>query len=65
MFRTYSGVEKGPDLFGVIKRQRDNDLELHSNQQVSLLYNRCFSCEYSEASQKVKFNGTDCKFQPK
>ncbi|CAB3990045.1 Leishmanolysin-like peptidase, partial [Paramuricea clavata] len=28
----FSGLEKGAGLFGVIKRQRDNDIELHSNQ---------------------------------
>ena len=28
----FAGLEKGAGLFGVIKRQRDNDVELHSNQ---------------------------------
>ena len=30
----FTGLEKGAGLFGVIKRQRDNDVELHSNQTV-------------------------------
>ncbi|KAK2561519.1 hypothetical protein P5673_015491 [Acropora cervicornis] len=30
----YAGIEKGPATFGVIKRLRDNDMELHSNKQM-------------------------------
>lgn len=30
----YTGVEKGPATFGVIKRLRDNDMELHTNRQM-------------------------------
>ena len=33
-FLRYTGVEKGPATFGVIKRLRDNDMELHTNRQV-------------------------------
>ena len=31
----YSDLEKGPATFGVAKRLRDNDVELHSDNQVS------------------------------
>lgn len=30
----YSSLEKGPATYGVVKQLRDNDMELHSNQQV-------------------------------
>ena len=36
-YNRFSGLEKGAGLFGVIKRQRDNDIEIHSNQTVSQL----------------------------
>ena len=43
-------MEKGPATFGVIKRLRDNDMELHTDRQVlifyyivQLLYIDCFS----------------------
>ena len=32
----YSGLEKGPATYGVVKRARDNDMDLHSNQTVCL-----------------------------
>ena len=32
----YSGLEKGPATYGVVKRARDNDMDLHSNQTVRL-----------------------------
>lgn len=35
LFFRYAGIEKGPATFGVIKRLRDNDMELHTNRQVS------------------------------
>lgn len=30
----YSGLEKGPATYGLVKQLRDNDMDLHSNQQV-------------------------------
>ena len=33
-FNRYAGIEKGPATFGVIKRLRDNDMELHTDRQV-------------------------------
>ncbi|XP_071507896.1 uncharacterized protein [Diadema antillarum] len=30
----YSGLDKGPATYGVVKQLRDNDMELHSNQQM-------------------------------
>jgi len=30
----YAGIEKGPATFGVIKRLRDNDMELHTDRQM-------------------------------
>ncbi|GBM98395.1 hypothetical protein AVEN_53774-1 [Araneus ventricosus] len=30
----YSALDKGPATFGVVKRLRDNDMELHTNQQM-------------------------------
>ncbi|XP_031559428.1 uncharacterized protein LOC116295668 [Actinia tenebrosa] len=30
----YSGLEKGPATFGVVKKLRDNDMELHTNKQM-------------------------------
>ncbi|XP_068751859.1 uncharacterized protein [Montipora capricornis] len=30
----YTGIQKGPATFGVIKRLRDNDMELHTNKQM-------------------------------
>lgn len=32
----YSDLDKGPATFGVVKKLRDNDMELHSNQQVMI-----------------------------
>ena len=34
IFLRYAGIEKGPATFGVIKRLRDNDMELHTDRQV-------------------------------
>jgi len=34
LFFRYAGIEKGPATFGVIKRLRDNDMELHTDRQV-------------------------------
>ena len=31
----YSGLDKGPATYGVVKKLRDNDLELHTDKQVS------------------------------
>ena len=36
----YSGLEKGPATFGVVKKMRDNDMELHENNTVRLLKQR-------------------------
>lgn len=33
----YSGLEKGPATYSVVKRARDNDADLHSNKTVSEL----------------------------
>lgn len=43
----YGDLESGPALYGVIKRKRDNDMDLHSNKQVSYLWNlvRFNSCK--------------------
>eukprot|EP00057_Strongylocentrotus_purpuratus_P004297 XP_003728420.1 PREDICTED: uncharacterized protein LOC100889564 [Strongylocentrotus purpuratus] len=30
----YSGLEKGPATYGLVKQLRDNDMDLHSNQQM-------------------------------
>ena len=30
----YSGLDKGPATYGVVKQLRDNDMDLHSDQQV-------------------------------
>ena len=30
----YSGLDKKPATYGVVKRLRDNDMELHTDQQV-------------------------------
>ena len=30
----YSGMDKKPATYGVVKRLRDNDMELHTDQQV-------------------------------
>jgi hypothetical protein len=30
----YGGLDKGPAVFGVVKKARDNDMDLHSNQTV-------------------------------
>ena len=30
----YSAMEKGPATYGVVKKLRDNDLELHTDRQV-------------------------------
>ena len=30
----YSAMEKGPATYGVVKRMRDNDMELHTDKQV-------------------------------
>lgn len=30
----YGQLDKGPATFGVVKRLRDNDMELHTNQTV-------------------------------
>ena len=32
----YSGLDKGPATYGVVKALRDNDMDLHSNQQVGV-----------------------------
>lgn len=31
----YSGLDKGPATYSVVKRARDNDADLHSNNTVS------------------------------
>lgn len=36
----YGQLDKGPATFSVVKRLRDNDVELHTNQTVSI--NFCF-----------------------
>ena len=33
----YSSLDKGPATYGVVKRMRDNDMELHTDQQVSII----------------------------
>ena len=30
----YGSMDKGPATYGVVKRMRDNDMELHTDQQV-------------------------------
>ena len=30
----YTGMEKGPATYGVVKKLRDNDVDVHTNQQV-------------------------------
>lgn len=30
----YAGIDKGPAVYGVVKRARDNDESLHTNQQM-------------------------------
>ena len=32
----YGALDKGPATYGVVKKLRDNDMELHSNKQVNL-----------------------------
>lgn len=31
----YASLDKGPATYGVVKKARDNDMELHTDQQVS------------------------------
>ena len=31
----YGGLDKGPATYGVVKQLRDNDMDLHSDQQVT------------------------------
>lgn len=31
----YTNLDKGPGVYGVVKRARDNDVHLHTNQTVS------------------------------
>lgn len=33
----YGGLDKSPATYGVVKRLRDNDMELHTDQQVNSL----------------------------
>ena len=33
----YGGLDKGPATYGVVKKLRDNDMELHTDRQVCLL----------------------------
>lgn len=33
----YGDLESGPATYGVVKRKRDNDMDLHSNKQVCFL----------------------------
>ena len=32
----YGGLDKGPATYGVVKKLRDNDMELHTDKQVQL-----------------------------
>lgn len=34
----YTGLDKSPAQFGVAKRLRDNDVDLHSNQWVEMIF---------------------------
>lgn len=34
----YGQLDKGPATFGVVKRLRDNDMELHTNQTVRFFF---------------------------
>ena len=34
----YSNLDKGPATYGVVKRLRDNDMELHTDNTVSLFF---------------------------
>ena len=33
----YGGLEKGPATYGVVKKLRDNDMELHTDRQVGVV----------------------------
>ena len=38
----YGGLDKGPATYGVVKKLRDNDMELHTNKQVRLICSMLF-----------------------
>ena len=38
----YGGLDKGPATYGVVKKLRDNDMELHTNKQVQLICSMLF-----------------------
>ena len=40
----YSGMDTKPAVYGVVKRMRDNDVDIHTNKQVTIQYvNTMFS----------------------
>ena len=40
----YSGLDKGPATYGVVKQLRDNDMELHTDRQVRDIIKIYFKC---------------------
>ena len=52
----YGGLDKSPATYGVVKKLRDNDMELHTDKQVQLIHTQhAFSC-FSDISCIVKLN---------
>lgn len=51
----YGDLESGPALYGVVKRKRDNDMDLHSNKQM-------YSCG-SLAPKMGRGGCSDCRFR--
>lgn len=37
----YSALDKGPGAYGVVKMLRDNDMDLHTDKQVSIVLDIC------------------------
>ena len=50
----YSGMESGPATYGVVKRLRDNDMDLHTDKQVTVLI-MLTTCSYFLSQAFVTF----------